>query len=307
MTKRAKPTQDDDAPRITGGEFDEIDDEEVYQRAVSDWRKIEKRIAALSNRRIEFERGPVAIVFMADLHLGASGTDYPRLFREAEIVARMPNTYLATNGDLLNNFILPKLTHARAYDHTTIPEEWALVRRFLRIVSHKLILSVSGNHERWTNVLDMAGDYFADVLKSVKERNPMIYDANDALVRVSVGKAEYVLRMRHSWQSNSIYNVTHGIERLQKFDQNFFIGVGAHSHASGVCRGFNAANGVSGMAILCGTYKRYDHFAREKGFAQPNGSTAQTLVLHENGHMLGVEWLEMADQIMRMYARGKSK
>lgn len=304
MTKRALA---EDAPRITGGEFEEIDEEQVYQRAVEDWRKVEKRIAALQNRRIEFERGPIALVFMADLHLGASGTDYPRLFREAELVAKMPNTYLCTNGDLLNNFILPKLVHARRNDHTTIPEEWALVRRFLRIVSGKLILCVSGNHEKWTNLLDMAGDYFADVLKSVKDRKPIIYDADDAIVRVSVGKADYVLRMRHAWHNSSIYNVTHGIERLQKFDQNFIIGVGAHSHASGVCRGFNAANGVSGMAILCGTYKRFDPFAREKGFPQPNGSTAQTLILHDNGHMLGVEWLADANEIMRMYAGKKLK
>lgn len=265
-----------------------IDADEVLARMQKAYARTAQYYRRTQAQTIEFGRGPVALVFMADLHLGSSGVDYERLFAEARIVRELPNTWLVLVGDLLDNFVHSKLMHVRHQAQASIDDEWALVRRFLEIVAPKLLVSVGGNHERWT--LTLAGiDYFRSVLAQIVPR--AIYDANDVLIRVKVGKIGIDLRVRHQWQGNSIYNATHGIERAARFDQNFALGVGAHTHVASLARQF-VVNGRTHLALLCGSYKVYDPFARERGFAQANGDTAVAAVLFPDGDMLGLNRLE---------------
>jgi len=274
------------------------DEEEIWQRAVKQFNKLKAQMAIAEKRRIRFEHGPIALCFGADLHLGGAGVDYERIERELKLIAGTPNMYLALLGDLIDNFILPKLVHAR-WDSTVTPsEEWILLRRTLRLVIIKLLLSVGGNHEGWISALTGI-DLFKDEVEQVKQNRTLIYDYADIIFRLQVGRAEFPIRLRHKWSGSSIYNLTHGIERSQKWDQNFLIGVGAHTHASGACRGFDAG-GKLGMAVLCGSYKVYDRHARAGGFAQPNGSTIQTIIFFEDGTYFGIENLELAVQVMRV-------
>lgn len=253
------------------------------------------------SQSITFDKSPVALVFIADVHVGSRGVDYDRLFAEAEIIAKTPDMWLILDGDLLDNFILPKLMHARG--DVTPEGEWALVKKYLGIVAPKLIASVNGNHEAWTRILTGI-DYFKDVLE---KKNPdAIYDPDDALIEVIVGKARFPVRVRHQWQGTSVYNVTHGIERAAKFDNDFLIGIGAHTHASGLARQMNVA-GKTGMAVLCGSYKAFDPYARTRGFAKPNGSTAVTLILSDDGSIVGVDRLETAAKMIQQLRVGKDK
>jgi hypothetical protein len=299
--KRRKPTtqDNDDAPKITGVTPKLSDEDAAYAKAVAAWRETEKLVAARQAQRIVFNQSPICLVFAGDLHLGGEGVDYPRIFAESKIVVDTPGMYLVLVGDLLNNFIVPKLMSARYKAYGTIEEEWVLVRKYLKLVAPKLLVSVGGNHEKWTWTLS-AIDYFADVLRGI--RADAIYDTDEALISLTVKKAVFPLRIRHRWLGNSIYNPTHGIERAAKWDQDFIVGVGAHTHVSGLVREFNCA-GRTGTAVLCGTYKRVDPFARQVGFAKPNNNTAQAVLFFENGDMLGVSSLERAANLMRLYAR----
>lgn len=295
-----KPKTDaDNDPRIVGVNVEVPDAEEVYRKAEAAWNRAARLAQRRTNQRIEFKHGPVCLSFVADLHIGSHGTDYPRMFAEAKTIADTPGLYLVLDGDLLDNFIIPKLIAARQDSHIPVAEEWALVRRYLEIVAPKLLISVRGNHERWSWIL--AGiDYFADVLRSVKAS--VIYDTDDSLVTLHVGAASFPLRVRHNWRGVSIYNDTHGIERAAKLDGDFIIGIGAHTHASGLVRTFNA-QGRAGMAVLCGSYKRIDPFAREKGFVKPNASTAMSVLFFESGAMVGIDRLDVAADLMRRYRK----
>jgi hypothetical protein len=246
-------------------------------------------------QRIRFRRGPIAIAFAADLHLGSTGVDYERVFREAQIIAETDGMYLMLVGDLVDNFILAKLVCARWSTAVSLEEEWVLLKKYLDVVADKLLVSVSGNHEKWTYALSGI-DYFKEALARV--RRDVVYDTDDALVRLEVGRAVFPTRLRHRWLGNSIYNPTHGIERAYRFDGDFIVGVGGHDHAAGLARQFNAG-GRTGMAVLCGSYKRVDPFARAKGFARPNGSTAVTVIFDEDGTMIGIDRLEYAASVIR--------
>jgi hypothetical protein len=295
MNHRHKRTFKTEQPRVVGVGPELPDEGEVYDKAVAAWRKTERLVQRQEAQRITFRRGPICIVYAADLHLGNAGVDYPRVFDEAEIVAKTPGMYLFLLGDLLDNFIIPKLMHARHRATVTVEEEWVLVRKYLRVVADKLLVSVGGNHEKFTWMLS-AVDYFADVLTQIKR--DAIYDTDQAQVLLEVGAARFPHRLRHLWQGTSIYNATHGQERAALFDGGFSVGVGAHIHRAGLIRAFNN-KGTNAMAVLCGSYKRVDAYARTKGFARPNDSTAQSIIFFENGDMVGVENVARAADLMR--------
>lgn len=279
---------------IAAGE--QPDEDEVYERAVKAWGREQQLELRRSEQHFSFSHGPVALVFIADLHLGGTGVDYPRLFAEAELISDTPGMFLVLVGDMVDNFIVNGLLRLRMGTQLTINDEWVLLRRYLRIVAHKVIASIGGNHEYWVTMF--AGiDYLRDIVSSVAPG--AIYDQDDARVTVRVGDVSWPGRIRHRWQGKSIYNDTHGIERAAKWDQGFVWGVGAHDHASGLARGFNIG-GRSGMAVKCGSYKRVDKFARQVGFPKHNNSTAVAIVFDdETESMTGFESLKMCARFMR--------
>lgn len=276
------------------------DEDEVYQQAIAVWEETKELEERRNSQVLEFPYGPVAFVWLADQHLGGKGVDYPRLFAEAEIVRDTPGMFAGTIGDLFDAFIINYLLNIRLGKVFSIPEEFALVRRYLRILGPKLKISVGGNHDFWFSWLTGV-DYFREVLAGVAPG--VIYDADDCRIKLRIGEAEFRGRVRHKWRGTSIYNPTHGVERAAKWDQDFDWAVGAHTHAAGVARGF-VVGGESGMAVQCGSYKVVDDYARRQGFAKSNNSTAVAIVFDEETHsMTGFENLEFAAQFMRKMYR----
>ena len=258
------------------------DEEDVYRRACDEYEKTRKLYERKRNQHIDFDSGPVAIVEVADLHSGDVGVDYERAFAEAELIRDTPGMYVITVGDMVNNFIIGTLAQARSGTRLSIPDEWALLRRYLKIIAPKWLLAVGGNHDQWTTMLTGV-DYFAEIVGQIKSR--VIYDSDDVLFTLNVGDWSIPCRARHKWRGNSIYNVTHAIERAAKFDDDFLIGFGAHTHVGGYVRDMNVG-GMDGKAVQAGTYKRIDGFARRMGFAKPNLSTAVAVVISPEFHSL---------------------
>lgn len=276
-------TYDDEAPTIDG--------REVWRRAAQ---LAERQLTRRRPPVAAFDYGPVCIVSTADWHLGSDGTDYARLEKELNIIADTPGMYVGFVGDALDNFIIGKLLSLRMHTSFKVTEEWAMVRYALGIIGPKLLYAVGGNHDAWT--AGAAGiDYLADVVRAFAA---VPYDANELTLEVQVGGASYMLRARHKWRLTSMLNPTHGIEQASRFDKGrgFDVGIGAHTHASGLSREFNNG-GRTGIAQLCGAYKREDEFAKRQGFAQPNEATAVATIFTEAG-MWGTSNLQLAADYM---------
>lgn len=275
----------------------EPDETDVWERACAAWEEIRRLEEARQSQRIEFPGPVVTIAFLADQHVGGAGVDYPRLMAEARLIAETPGMVAATCGDVTDNFIVPKLLALRTQTRLSIPDEAVLARMYLKILEPKLIAAVGGNHEHWT--ASLAGfDYFAELIFSVSKR--CLYDPHDCRVTIKVGSHEWRLRMRHKWRGSSYINALHGIQRASREDQDFDIGVGAHTHSSGLAGTYNSG-GKTRLALLCGSYKRSDVFSRQIGFAQPNNSTAVAVMLNsKTGAMTGFESLEEAARMTRL-------
>jgi len=254
------------------------DEDDVYDRACKEWHKTERRLEREIDQHIIFSHGPVGIAFAADLHFGGKGVNYPLAFAEAKMIAQTPGLFLFTVGDMVDDFIIGNLIRERLNARLSIRDEWALVRRYLRLASGKLIGACAGNHDNWITALTGL-DYFKSELAQVNQS--CLYDKDDLRTEVRIGLETWNLRVRHSWRGSSIYNSTHGIERAQKWDQDFTIGVGAHDHVNGACRSFNAG-GEQGLAVKAGTYKVDDSFARRRGFPKSGPSTVATVVFDDD-------------------------
>lgn len=267
---------------VRAGEQPLLDEAAIIERARQAYRVTAKLQARRQSQRLAFDHGPVALVEVADVHLGNSGTDYDRAFEEAELIAATPGMYAVFAGDVLDNFVIGKLRQARDDSCFRIDEEWVLVRYYLKIIAAKTVVVVSGNHDQWVHLL--AGvDYFREVVADI---NPtVIYDTDDALVTVQVGTWEVPLRIRHKWLGFSQWNNTHAIEKAMWRDQNFRVGMGAHVHRGGVVRSTDVG-GYNGLAMMAGTYKSVDTYARTCGFPESNASTAVTVVFDDEDRSL---------------------
>jgi len=277
----------------------EVDIEAVWAETL----RLQKRAVEKGENRqgsLEWTHGPIAIVTMADLHLGGLGVDYSRLDDDISMILGTPGMYVVLVGDMLDNFIIGKLKDLRMnIAPFTVSGEWALVKRVLKRLAPRLIGSCSGNHDLWTYALSGI-DYLADL--HARYNPTILYHKYDLRFDVSVGESVTSWRVRHSWKGSSIYNDLHGVHRASKFDKgiDWDVGVGAHTHASGLFQEFNNG-GKTGYAILCGTYKMSDDFAERNGFPQSNESAAVTTVIHEDGFVHGTNNLEGACKLMHQF------
>ena len=271
----------------------------VLERSIERFNRLRDSMNRQRNQTIRFPNRPIAIAFAADNHIGNDGVDYERMFSEAELIADTENMYAINLGDLADNFIVQKLLSLRMFTSTTIPEEWALVQHYVRILGPSLLAVIGGNHDGWTKAI--AGvDQLQNILAYL--RPDLLYHSDELLVNIQVGPLSVPARLRHKWRYNSVLNPTHGIERTYERDQakRFLLGVGAHTHISGLSRQFNAG-GQTGLAVICGAYKIYDPFAVRLGLAEANKSTAVTVIFHPQYGMTGYDNLELAAEKMNQY------
>lgn len=293
------------APRIVGvtADYQTFDPRDVLAQMIAEYDRLKAKQQSAAQNAITFEQSPVCLVFVADAHLGNAGVNARRLFDEAKTVIETPGMYLVTAGDMIDNMILPKLMHARFVGEVEPAKEWALLKLYLDYVAPKLVCSVGGNHEAWTNILTGVS-FFLETVQRIKPQ--VLYDNADVRFNLCVGSAAFPIRVRHKWRFTSKYNATHGIEDMSRFDADFMVGVGAHTHASGLVRTFNN-HGHAGLAVLCGTYKDLDDYAHVSGFAKPNQSTAIAVIFRDNGTMTGYDNLNEAAEIMRLYHNKESR
>lgn len=301
---RVEPIINVTSPSTNGATGHRDRGKEVFERAVSVYGGL-STASATDNNLIRTDSLPICIVCMADLHLGSSGTDYARLKADIDLILNMPATRIGLVGDVIDNMIVGKLAMIRAMQaEFSISDEWELAKYVLSLIGDKIVFSVAGNHDLWT--FANAG---IDYLKDLHDRlSPGILYAKYKLpFRVVCGDRQEVFMARHSWRGYSKYNPTHGIESAAYFDKgnHFTVGIGAHTHTSGLAREFNNG-GNTGWSILCGSYKRIDSYAEMRGFPAPNSATCVAVIIGEEGTICTSN-MKMAARIMRLEYGGTER
>jgi len=270
-----------------------FDPETIRRLAEARFAAASKRRAVQQRQSIHFRHGPVALIFLGDQHIGSSGTNIKRMYEEQEMIRATPGAYVALTGDVVDNYVIGKLTAQNMTHNMTVPEEWALAKHYVAGFGDRLIAVSSGNHPQWTQRL-VGLDYDREITPE-----GVLYDTDDLIFDVHVGPHVRKVRLRHKWLGSSIYNPTHAIERSARFDSSDpDVFVGAHIHVGAVCREF-ILNGRRKLALMSSTYKEIDPYQRQEGFTENDASTAVALVINQDGSFFGTSSLASVLSYMR--------
>ena len=260
--------------------------ESLWQRALEKQERNDRRLEWKQQRRVIFEDGPVVLVFMADLHLGSSGTDYRSIDYDMAVINNLAehgvNVAVVLLGDMLDNFIVGRLRDLRMNQSPFLTvEEWGLVDYALERLSPFLIGSVAGNHDNWSWAISGI-----DLLRQRHNQlSPgILYDPLELTFMLQVGEFECRIMCRHKWRGSSMFNPTHGLEHgHHKLGRQFDIGVAAHTHRGGLAREFANGKSIPGHALICGSYKKDDTYAMAIGYPPPLDTSAVAVVIDTDG------------------------
>lgn len=234
---------------------------------------------------------PFAIVFLSDLHIGSSGVDYRQARIDAEIVQKTPNMYAVFHGDGIDNWIIPKMAGLQRGQLIPFDKEIALFKAWISTINKKLIAVVAGNHDNWTT--RMSGiDWLQGIITP-----KALYDPQQMLFDVNYGDKSIRLCVRHKWRGSSIHNPTHGLERASK-DIDADIYIGGHTHIGTLFRSFLVRQKYR-IAVLTGTYKLFDSYAKELNVPETIHHGSGAVVFDTDGSMVWMQNIAEASRYVQ--------
>lgn len=202
--------------------------------------------------------GPIGILHFGDPHVDDDGTDWAALERDIRLVQTTPGLYAANIGDTTNNWV-GRLGHLYGQQSTTAKQAWILAEWFIRQLSGRWLYLIGGNHDAWS------GD--GDPLRWITSQVGALYEATEARIGLKFpnGK-EIVVNARHDFAGGSMWNPTHGPMKAAQLGVRDDVVICGHKHKSGYSPLKDPETGKVMHCLQVASYKRYDRYAREKGF-----------------------------------------
>lgn len=202
--------------------------------------------------------GPVGIAFLADIHLGASGTNYAALEKDLEIIEHTPGLYVVIGGDVIDNHI--KHLAATIASGMTPGSQWKWCADLLKRLSPRLVAVVGGNHEAWTVA---ATGY--EPLRELAATIATPYDADEIVVRYAVGNQNYLGIVRHKGRFQSSMNPSHAPKQHYRFGDfafDFCVFCDQHQYTIEPFQ----AHGLQRWVLRPGSYQERSAFSRARGY-----------------------------------------
>jgi len=204
---------------------------------------------------------PVAIVEMADLHLGGIGVDYEAIERDAQAIAQTDGMFCVVGGDNLDNFIMEFAMTGMDSDVVTASTQWMLFRKYLALIEAKVLYAAIGNHDYWTFKRAFVSQ-FDEIVSSFG----ILSVGHIGVAHLHVGDQEYVVERAHKFWGRSRMNPLWTCFRLLDYgvapDPDVMIAEHDHVPASGTF--FRRSK--NRVAVRTGTYKTRDPYASEQHF-----------------------------------------
>ena len=241
---------------------------------------------------------PIAIVPLADLHLGATGVQYEKLLKDLDIITSTDGMYSVCIGDWLNNFIFGKLINA-GWGDVRPKFQWVLCELVIQALSKTLIQINQGNHELWSS---KACD--VDEFASIAKRANVCYSSNKKYGKVTVkfNDLDYTGVFRHKPIGSSRINPMQGAKNIYRDLTAYDFCITAHTHTFGI-EHFVKHEQVR-VAMNCGAYKTDDAFADECGFPDAIPKMPVIILMPDKREMLTFENIETAAEVLKSLRGG---
>lgn len=246
--------------------------DELVQRREEDF---QRRLAYEEGRKLiearVLDHGPVGIVHLGDPHLDDDGTDWPRLRHDIALIQHAEGLYAATVGDATNNWV-GRLAHLYGQQSTTAREAWILAEWMFNQLKGRWLYVIGGNHDAWS------GD--GDPLQWITGSVDALYESSEARIRVAFPSGLAItVNARHDFKGDSQWNPTHGPMKAAQLGIRDDILICGHKHKSGYSPIKDPESGKICHCIQVASYKRYDRYAREKGFRDQSLSPCVVTVI----------------------------
>jgi len=202
--------------------------------------------------------GPIGIVHFGDPHVDDDGTDWAALERDIRLVQSTEGLYAANIGDTTNNWV-GRLGRLYGQQSTTAKQAWILAEWFIKQLSGYWLYLIGGNHDAWS------GD--GDPLNFITSQVGALYEASEARIGLQFPNGKnIVINARHDFAGGSMWNPAHGPMKAAQLGVRDDVVICGHKHKSGYSPLKDPDSGKVMHCLQVASYKRYDRYAKEKGF-----------------------------------------
>lgn len=246
-------------------------------------------------------KGPIAIAHIGDPHIDDDGTDIATLEKHINIINSTEGLFAATVGDMTNNWV-GRLARLYGQQSTSSKEAWQLAEWL--IGSTRWLYIIGGNHDLWS------GD--GDPLKWITQQHGALYEGNQARIELIFPNDRRIrINARHSFRGHSIWNPVHSVARAAQMGWRDHILTAGHKHISGYNVIKCPATGLLSHCIQIATYKKYDGYAKERGYSDLNISPCAVTIINPNAQdetdLVHVMWnMERAADYLNYLRQGLS-
>lgn len=219
---------------------------------------------------------PIGILHLGDPHVDDDGCDWDLLLRDIDLIRTTPGMYCSNVGDTTNNWV-GRLAKLYGQQSTSSKQAWILAEWFIRRLEGRWLYMVGGNHDAWS------GD--ADPLQWIAGSVRALYEPSEARIGLSFPNGKIVrINCRHDFSGHSQWNPTHGPMKALQLGVRDHIAICGHKHKSGYSPLVDPED-AAGDRIVChaiqvASYKRYDRYARDKGFRDQSISPCVVTVIN---------------------------
>lgn len=241
---------------------DKLSIDQLIQRRLAEFERVQQ--AELLNAATDVEVGsdaPLAIVVFGDPHLDDPGTDLRALIEHTNIINATDGMYGACIGDIQNNWV-GRLAHLYSQQETTAQQSWQLTEWWINYCE-KWLFMVDGNHDAWSG-----NDNPLPWIRALSGR-PMIQNDHEAIINLNFPNGfQYIIAARHNWPGQSGWNPAHGEFKAALTRLKAHLIVSGHTHTSLDAALKVETHDVVTRCVKVGSYKIYDRYAKELGFAK---------------------------------------
>jgi len=236
------------------------------------------------NKKVEYENarklikvripisGPIGIIHFGDPHVDDDGTDWGALERDIRLVQETEGLYAANIGDTTNNWV-GRLGRLYGQQSTSSKQAWILAEWFIKQLSGYWLYLIGGNHDAWS------GD--GDPLNWITSQVGALYEPSEARIGlVFPNGKEVVINARHDFAGGSMWNPTHGPMKAAQLGVRDDVVICGHKHKSGYSPLKDPETGKVMHCLQVASYKRYDRYAREKGFRDQSLSPCVVTIIN---------------------------